>query len=169
MVFSPALQENEDPIPVPAPGLSSRSCCPPCRVQELTTTLRVISPKEECEIEDHLIGAWQAQGRAGVNTSTLVGLESNMTSEARCIEPIVVLTREQLATLSLEVRGYCLLSMMRVVTLMPNATIFSCLRSSDFVSGELQLIFPLNQEDFNTLVSGELSAEVCPVVVSDVV
>ncbi|KAF9644581.1 hypothetical protein BDM02DRAFT_3190470 [Thelephora ganbajun] len=169
MPVSSALEENESPIPVPALGPSSCSCCPPCHVQESTTTLRVITPEEEWEIEDRLIGAWQAQGRAGVNTSTLVGLESNETSDRSCSKPIVALTREQAVTLSPEARGYRLLSVMRAVTMMPNGTVFSCLCSSDFVGGELQLVFPIAQEDFDALMSGELSAEVLPVSVSEVV
>ncbi|KAF9642529.1 hypothetical protein BDM02DRAFT_3193067 [Thelephora ganbajun] len=169
VVSSEVPEENMTPIPVPAPGSSSRSCCPPRHVQESTTTLRVITQEEEREIKDRLVGAWQAQGQAGVNASTLVGSESNETSNQRCVEPIVGLTPAQVVTLSPEARGYRLLSMMRAVTMMPNTTVFSCLRSYDFIGGELQLVFPIAQEDFDALMSGELSAEVCPITISEVV
>ncbi|KAF9642754.1 hypothetical protein BDM02DRAFT_3192731 [Thelephora ganbajun] len=169
MQVSSVPEENASPIPVPAPGPSSRSCCPPCHVQESTTTLWVITMEEEHEIEDRLIGAWQAQGQAGVNASIPIGSGSSETSDRSCVEPIVALTWEQVATLSPEVRGYRLLSMMQAVMMMPNGTIFSRLQSSDHVGGELQLVFPLSQEDFNALMSGELSAEVGPVTISEVV
>ncbi|KAF9643430.1 hypothetical protein BDM02DRAFT_3191658 [Thelephora ganbajun] len=165
----PAPMENMDPIPVPAPSPSSRSCCAPRCVAESTTTLRMIMQEEECEIKDRLVGVWQAQGQAGANPSTPIGLESNESSIPRCTEPVIALSPEQLATLSLEARGYCLLSVMRVVTMMPNVTIFSCLCSYDLVGGELQLVFPIPQEDFDALLSGELSAEVLPVTISEVV
>ncbi|KAF9642637.1 hypothetical protein BDM02DRAFT_3192892 [Thelephora ganbajun] len=146
--ISSVPMENTSPIPILEP---------------------VITAEEEQEIEDRLVSTWQAQGRARENASILDGSESNETSAPRCATPVVELTRGQLVTLSPEVRGYRLLSVMRAVTLMPNGTVFSHLRSSDFVGGELQLVFPLNQEDFDALVSGELSAEVRPVTVLDVV
>ncbi|KAF9643110.1 hypothetical protein BDM02DRAFT_3192199 [Thelephora ganbajun] len=64
------------------------------------------------------------------------------------------LTLGQLGTLSPEVRGYQMLSVMRAVMMMPNATVFSHLRSSD-------------HEEFNSLLLGELEAEVHPVQVSE--
>ncbi|KAF9642103.1 hypothetical protein BDM02DRAFT_3193917 [Thelephora ganbajun] len=68
-----------------------------------------------------------------------------------------------------EARGYQMLSVMRAMMMMPNANIFSCLHSSDMVGGELQLVFPISQEDFDSLLSGELQAEVHPVLVPEVV
>ncbi|KAF9642541.1 hypothetical protein BDM02DRAFT_3193055 [Thelephora ganbajun] len=166
MVTSPAPLENVTPIPVLGP--SARSCCPR-RVVESTTTLCLISAEEEWAIEDRLVGAWQAQGQTGVNASIPVGSGSNETSDRSCVVPVVALTPEQVATQSLEARGYRLLSVMRAVMMMPNRTVFSRLCSSDMVGGELQLVFPLAQEDFDALLSGELSAEVRPIVVSEVV
>ncbi|KAF9642163.1 hypothetical protein BDM02DRAFT_3193780 [Thelephora ganbajun] len=157
VVVSSVPEENMTPIPVLAPGPSSCLCCPHC-VQESTTMLQVITQEEEHEIEDCL-----------VNTSIPVGSESNETSDRSCIKPVVELTLGQSATLSPEVRGYCLLSMMRVVMMMLNATVFSHLCSYDFVGGELQLVFPISQEDFDSLMSGEMSAEVHSVTIPEVV
>ncbi|KAF9643532.1 hypothetical protein BDM02DRAFT_3191498 [Thelephora ganbajun] len=139
-----ALVENAKPIPVLPP------CCAPCwTVVESSTTLRIITAEEEREIEDHLIGAWQAQGRAKDIPNILVGSESNETSIPRCDMPVMMLSQEQPQTLSLEARGYWMLSMMRAVMMMPNAMVHSHLRSSDHIGGELQLVFPILQEDFN--------------------
>ncbi|KAF9642441.1 hypothetical protein BDM02DRAFT_3133086 [Thelephora ganbajun] len=66
-------------------------------------------------------------------------------------------------------RGYRMLSMMRAVTMMPNSTVSARLLSSDSVGGELQLVFPIAQEEFDSLLSGELEAEVHLVVVHDMV
>ncbi|KAF9643178.1 hypothetical protein BDM02DRAFT_3192086 [Thelephora ganbajun] len=79
------------------------------------------------------------------------------------------LTREQLQTQSLGVRGYQMLSVMRVVTMMPNSMVSAHLLSSDHMGGELQLVFPISQEEFDSLLSGELEAEVRLVVTQDVV
>ncbi|KAF9643208.1 hypothetical protein BDM02DRAFT_3192043 [Thelephora ganbajun] len=165
-VESPPV-ENVNPVPIPAPGPSRRSCCGLPRVVQSTTTLQVITSEDE--IEDHIVGAWQAQGGSRDNASTLAGSESNGSSAETCAGPIVELTPGSLATLSPEARGYQLLSMMRAVSLMPNGTVLARLHSSDNVGGELQLVFPLNQEDFDALVSGEMTAEVHPVTVSEVV
>ncbi|KAF9642522.1 hypothetical protein BDM02DRAFT_3193085 [Thelephora ganbajun] len=154
MVAEPVPEENVDPIPVLAPV-------------ESTTTLRVITSEDE--IEDRIIGAWQAQGESWDNASTLAGLELNVSSAGTCAGPVVESTRGSLVTLSPEARGYWLLSVMRAVSLMPNGTVLARLHSSDSVGGELQLVFPLNQEDFDALVSGEMTAEVRPVVISEVV
>ncbi|KAF9643239.1 hypothetical protein BDM02DRAFT_3191973 [Thelephora ganbajun] len=70
--------------------------------------------------------------------------------------PVVTLTLEQLQTQSLGARGYWMLSVMRVVMMMPNVTVSACLLSSD-------------HEEFDSLLSGELEAEVRPIVVQDVV
>ncbi|KAF9642048.1 hypothetical protein BDM02DRAFT_3194019 [Thelephora ganbajun] len=71
-----------------------------------------------------------------------------------------MLNREQMETLSLGARGYRLLSVMRAVMMMPNSTVFARLRSSDNVGGELQLIFPISQEEFDSLLVGEIEAKV---------
>ncbi|KAF9642114.1 hypothetical protein BDM02DRAFT_3193894 [Thelephora ganbajun] len=154
MVVPPALEENVDPIPVPAPV-------------ESTTTLQVITSEDE--IEDRIVGAWQAQGGSRDNASTLTGLELNASFTGTCVEPVGESTWESLVTLSPEARGYRLLSVMRAVSLMPNGTVLARLHSSNLVGGELQLVFPLNQEDFDALVSGEMSTEVHPVTISEVV
>ncbi|KAF9642170.1 hypothetical protein BDM02DRAFT_3193761 [Thelephora ganbajun] len=83
--------------------------------------------------------------------------------------PVMMLTLEQLQTQNLGARGYWMLSVMRAVTLMPNVTVSARLLSSDHVGGELQLVFPISQEEFDSLLSGELEAEVHPVIVQDVV
>ncbi|KAF9652083.1 hypothetical protein BDM02DRAFT_3126684 [Thelephora ganbajun] len=173
-VESPPV-ENADPVPVPAPGPSRRSCCGLPRVAQSTTTLQVITSEDE--IEDRIVGAWQAQGRNRVRSSPRrdyhpyrKALGQRKYSRWLGVErPVVESTRGSLATLSPEARGYRLLSVMRVVSLMPNRTVLARLHSSDNVGGELQLVFPLNQEDFNALMSGEMTAEVRPVVISEVV
>ncbi|KAF9643735.1 hypothetical protein BDM02DRAFT_3191271 [Thelephora ganbajun] len=167
MVIQPAPEENVNPIPVPAPGPSHRSCCGPTCVVESTTTLQVITSEDE--IEDHIVGAWQAQGGSRDNANTLVGSESNGSSAGTCAGPVMELTQGSSVTLSPEARGYRLLSVMQAVSLMPNRTVLAHLHSSDLVGGELQLVFPLNQEDFDALVSGEMTAEIRPVVASEVV
>ncbi|KAF9642782.1 hypothetical protein BDM02DRAFT_3192701 [Thelephora ganbajun] len=167
MIVQPALEENVNPIPMPAPGLSHRSCCGPTRVVESTTTLQVITSEDK--IEDCIVGAWQAQGGSRDNASILAGSESNGNSAGTCAEPVMESTRGPLVTLSPEARGYRLLSVMRAVSLMPNGTVLAHLHSSNLVGGELQLVFPLNQEDFDALVSGEMTAEIHPVVVSELV
>ncbi|KAF9643204.1 hypothetical protein BDM02DRAFT_3192055 [Thelephora ganbajun] len=63
-------------------------------------------------------------------------------------------------TLSPGARGYRLLSVMRAVMMMPNSTVFTRLWSSDNIGGELQLIFPISQEEFDSLLAGEIEAEV---------
>ncbi|KAF9643551.1 hypothetical protein BDM02DRAFT_3132349 [Thelephora ganbajun] len=100
---------------------------------------------------------------------TLGGLESNETSDRSCGGHVVELTREQMGIWSLEARGYRMLSVMRAVTMMPNSTVSARLLSSDFVGGELQLVFPISQEEFDSLASGEMEAEVRPVVSTEVV
>ncbi|KAF9643209.1 hypothetical protein BDM02DRAFT_3132580, partial [Thelephora ganbajun] len=146
--------ENAIPLPVPPPSQG------PCHtVVESSTMLRVISLEEEREIEDHIVGAWQCQG----------AIESNETSNPSCAVPIVALTPGQLQTQSLGARGYWMLSVMRVVMLMPNSTVSARLLSSDHVSGKLRLVSLLSQEEFDSLLSGELEAEVHPVTVQDVV
>ncbi|KAF9642974.1 hypothetical protein BDM02DRAFT_3132729 [Thelephora ganbajun] len=97
------------------------------------------------------------------------GSESNKTSSPSCATPVVELTQEQMQTQSLGARGYRMLSVMRAVTMMPNSTVSARLLSSDHVGGELQLVFPISQEEFDSLLSGELSAEVRPVMIQDVV
>ncbi|KAF9643643.1 hypothetical protein BDM02DRAFT_3191359 [Thelephora ganbajun] len=157
--------ENDTPIPVPPP------CCAPRRtVMELSTTLQVITEEEEQALEDRIIGARQDQGHpVEVGLNIPVGLESNENSVPRCDVPVVTLSREQMETLSPGARGYWLLSMMRAVMMMPNSTVFARLRSSDNVGGELQLIFPISQEEFDSLLSGEISAEVRAVWETEVV
>ncbi|KAF9642674.1 hypothetical protein BDM02DRAFT_3234265 [Thelephora ganbajun] len=167
MSVQPAPEENAEPIPVPAPGLSCRSCCGPTRVVQSTTTLQVITSEDE--IEDRIVGAWQVQGGSRDSANTLAGSELNGSSVGTHVGPAVELTQGPLVTLSPEARGYRLLSVMRAVSLMPNGTILARLHSSNLVGGELQLVFPLNQEDFDALVSGEMSAEIRPVVISEVV
>ncbi|KAF9643084.1 hypothetical protein BDM02DRAFT_3132665 [Thelephora ganbajun] len=125
--------ENIVPIPVLPPSSGPRHT-----VVESSTTLQLVSVEEEWEIEDRLVRAWQRQG-------AIV-----------CVVPIETLTLEQLQTQSLGARGYQMLSVMRVVTLMPNMTVSACLLSSD-------------HEEFDSLLSGELEAEVHPIVVQDVV
>ncbi|KAF9642443.1 hypothetical protein BDM02DRAFT_3193239 [Thelephora ganbajun] len=83
--------------------------------------------------------------------------------------PSMTLAQEQLQTQSLGARGYQMLSVMRAVTMMPNSTVSAHLLSSDHVGGKLQLVFPISQEEFDSLLSGELEAEVCLVKVQDVV
>ncbi|KAF9642951.1 hypothetical protein BDM02DRAFT_3192423 [Thelephora ganbajun] len=83
--------------------------------------------------------------------------------------PVVTTTQEQPQILSLEARGYWMLSVMRAVMMMPNSTVSTRLLSSDHVGGELQLIFPVSQEDFNNLLSGELEVGVRPIEVPEVV
>ncbi|KAF9641981.1 hypothetical protein BDM02DRAFT_3194143 [Thelephora ganbajun] len=165
-VESPPV-ENVNPVPIPAPGPSRRSCCGLSRIAQSTTTLQVITSEDE--IEDRIVGAWQAKGGSRDNTNTLVGLESNRSSAETCAGPVVEPIPGSLVTLSPEARGYRLLSVMRAVSLMPNGTVLARLHSSDNIGGELQLVFPLNQEDFNALVSGEMTAEIRPVMVSEVV
>ncbi|KAF9642859.1 hypothetical protein BDM02DRAFT_3192581 [Thelephora ganbajun] len=150
MIVQPTPEENAEPIPVPAPGPSRRSCCGPTRVVESTTTLQVITSEDE--IEDRIVGAWQAQGGSRDSANTLAGSESNGSFVRTCAVPVVESTRGSLATLSPEARGYRLLSVMRAVSLMPNGTVLARLHSSNSVGGELQLVFPLNQEDFDALV-----------------
>ncbi|KAF9642964.1 hypothetical protein BDM02DRAFT_3132739 [Thelephora ganbajun] len=81
----------------------------------------------------------------------------------------MALTQELLLTWNLGARGYWMLSVMRAVMMMPNSTVSARLLSSDHVGGELQLVFPISQEEFDSLLSGELEAEVHPIVVQDVV
>ncbi|KAF9643598.1 hypothetical protein BDM02DRAFT_3191418 [Thelephora ganbajun] len=81
----------------------------------------------------------------------------------------MTLSRELLQTLNLGVRGYQMLSVMRAVTMMPNSTVSTCLLSSDRVGGELQLVFLISQEEFDSLLSGELKAEVRPIETQEVV
>ncbi|KAF9649233.1 hypothetical protein BDM02DRAFT_3186403 [Thelephora ganbajun] len=52
---------------------------------------------------------------------------------------------------------------------MPNATVSTHLRSSDNMGGELQLVFPISQEDFDSLLSGELKAVVHLITIPEVV
>ncbi|KAF9642263.1 hypothetical protein BDM02DRAFT_3193586 [Thelephora ganbajun] len=142
-----ASVENAEPIPVPPP------CCAPRRtsVVELSTVLCIITPAEEREIEDRLVGAWQAQGRAAeVVPSIPAGSESNESFVPRCDMPVVMLSRELQETQNLGARGYRMLLVMRAVTMMPNSTVSACLLSSD-------------HEEFDSLLSGELEAEVHPV------
>ncbi|KAF9643315.1 hypothetical protein BDM02DRAFT_3191857 [Thelephora ganbajun] len=156
--------ENEVLVPVLPPGPA------PCRtVVELTTTLRPISEDEARAIEDRIVGAWQRQGADNTIPITLDGSELNKRSGPSCGGRVVELTQEQMGIRSPEARGYRMLSVMRAVTMMPNSTVSTCLLSSDFVGGELQLVFPISQEEFDSLASGEMEAEVHPVVISDVV
>ncbi|KAF9642331.1 hypothetical protein BDM02DRAFT_3193447 [Thelephora ganbajun] len=162
--------ENEVPIPVPTP-VPTPSPRPRRSVVESSTTLHVVTEEEVQEIEDRLVGAWQRQGRGADNAipTTLVGSESNKTSSPSCAMPVMQLTWEQMQTQSLGARGYRMLSMMRAVTMIPNSTVSARLLSSDHVGGELQLVFPISQEEFNSLLSGELEAEVHPVMMQEVV
>ncbi|KAF9648383.1 hypothetical protein BDM02DRAFT_3187144 [Thelephora ganbajun] len=143
--------ENVAPIPVRPPA--------PCRVVESSTTLRVIGEEEAREIEDHIVGAWQRQGADNDTPTIRVGLESSKSSAPSCVVPTVGLIQGQSLILSLEVRGYRMLSVMRAMTMMLNATVSACLLSSDNVGGELQLVFLISQEEFDSLLSGELEAE----------
>ncbi|KAF9642189.1 hypothetical protein BDM02DRAFT_3193724 [Thelephora ganbajun] len=166
MAVSSAPEENMTPIPVPALGPSSRLCCAG-RVVESTTTLHLISVEEEQEIEDHLVGAWQAQGETGMRRSR----------PSRDFHPYHKALGSRKYSRWLGVKRDLRQKLRRTcrsvdsgagVTMMPNGTVFSCLRSSDMVGGELQLVFPLAQEDFDALLTGELSVEVRLVVVSEV-
>ncbi|KAF9642124.1 hypothetical protein BDM02DRAFT_3193859 [Thelephora ganbajun] len=160
--------ENEEPIPVPAPVPAPH---PRRTMVESSTTLHTVTEEEAWEIEDCLVGAWQCQGQ-GVDNAipiTLVGLESNGISNPSCVMPAVELTQEQMQTQSLGARGYRMLSVMRVVMMMPNSTVSARLLSSDHMGGELQLVFPISQEEFDSLLSGELEAEVHPVMIQDMV
>ncbi|KAF9644395.1 hypothetical protein BDM02DRAFT_3190635 [Thelephora ganbajun] len=161
--------ENETPVPVPALVPVVPAPTPHRTVVESTSTLRLISEDEARAIEDRLVGAWQQQGADNAIPITLDGLESNETSGRSCGGRVMELTQEQMGIRSPEVRGYRMLSMMRAVTMMPNSTVSACLLSSDFVGGELQLVFPISQEEFDSLVLGEMEAEVCPVVLTEVV
>ncbi|KAF9643231.1 hypothetical protein BDM02DRAFT_3191996 [Thelephora ganbajun] len=156
--------ENAVPVPILPPGLVPRRT-----VVESTTTLRPIDEEEARAIEDRLVGAWQRQGVDNVTPIILVGSGSNETSSPSCDKPVVASSREQTGIPSPEARGYRMLSVMRAVTMMPNTTVSTCLLSSDFVGGELQLVFPISQEEFDLLALGEMEAEVRPVVVSEVV
>ncbi|KAF9642807.1 hypothetical protein BDM02DRAFT_3192647 [Thelephora ganbajun] len=146
--------ENEVPIPVVPPSPA------PCRtVVESSMTLQVIHEDEAREIEDRIVGAWQRQGADNVTPTTLIGSESSKNFGPSCVEPAMASTPEWLPTQSLEARGYQMLSVMRAVTLMLNATVSARLLSSDHVGRELQLIFLVSQEEFDSLLSGELEAE----------
>ncbi|KAF9643324.1 hypothetical protein BDM02DRAFT_3191825 [Thelephora ganbajun] len=158
------LVENVVPIPVLPPSSS-----PHHTVVESSTMLEAVSEVEDQETEDRIIRAWQRPGADNVIPITLIGSESNKISGPSCAAPIVALTQESLLTQNLGARGYRMLSVMRAVTMMPNSTVSACLLSSDHVGGELQLVFPISQEEFDSLLSGELEAEVCPIMVQDVV
>ncbi|KAF9642830.1 hypothetical protein BDM02DRAFT_3132834 [Thelephora ganbajun] len=161
--------ENETPVPVPPP-VPVVPAPTPCRmVVESTSTLRPISEEEARAIEDRLVGAWQQQGADSAIPITLDGLESNETSGQSCGGRVVEVTWEQMGIWSPEARGYWMLSVMRAVMMMPNSTVSARLLSSDFVGGELQLVFPISQEEFDSLASGEIEAEVRPVVSTEVV
>ncbi|KAF9642444.1 hypothetical protein BDM02DRAFT_3193233 [Thelephora ganbajun] len=161
--------ENKTPVPVPAPVPVVPAPTPRRTVVESTSTLRPISEEEARAIEDRLVGAWQQQGADNAIPITLDGLELNETSGQSCGRRVVELTREQMGIRSPEVRGYWMLSVMRAVTMMPNSTVSARLLSSDFMGGELQLVFPISQEEFDSLTSGEMEAEVHPIVSTEVV
>ncbi|KAF9643314.1 hypothetical protein BDM02DRAFT_3132514 [Thelephora ganbajun] len=158
--------ENVIPIPVPPPFQG-----PCCTVVESSTTLRAISEKEALEIEDRIVGAWQQQQRGTGNVIPTIpdGSGSSEISVPSYAAPVMELTWDQQQTQNLEVRGYRMLSVMRAVTMMPNSTVSACLLSSDHIGGELQLVFLISQEEFDSLLSGEVEAEVRPVMVQDVV
>ncbi|KAF9645719.1 hypothetical protein BDM02DRAFT_3130869 [Thelephora ganbajun] len=150
------VESIETPVVVPAENLIPLPVRPPlpnphCTVVESSTTLQVVS--EEEETEDHIIQAWQCWGEDNVTPTTLAGLELNRSSDPSCAVPTMEVTWESLQTQSLGARGY----------------LSTRLLSSDHVGGELQLVFPISQEEFDSLLSGELEAEVHPVVVQDVV
>ncbi|KAF9642378.1 hypothetical protein BDM02DRAFT_3193384 [Thelephora ganbajun] len=161
--------ENEIPVLIPAPVPVVPAPTPHRTVVESTSTLHPISEDEARAIEDHLMGAWQQQGADNAIPITLDGLELSETSDRSYGGRVVELTREQMGIWSPEARGYRMLSMMRAVTMMPNSTVSARLLSSDFVGGELQLVFPISQEEFDSLVSGEMEAEVRPIVSTEVV
>ncbi|KAF9642511.1 hypothetical protein BDM02DRAFT_3193099 [Thelephora ganbajun] len=163
---TPPLQHHPPQLPPPrrCTQMTTASSITPASI---SSSIQLCTPTLLTQAA--LAGGPDTQGQVGVNANTLIGLESSKTSAARCAEPIVALTQEQLETLSPEARGYHLLSVMWAVTMMPNATVYSHLQSSDFVSGELQLVFPIGQEDFDALMSGELSAEVQPITILEVV
>ncbi|KAF9642028.1 hypothetical protein BDM02DRAFT_3194053 [Thelephora ganbajun] len=152
--------ENEVPVPVPAPVPILPAPTPRRTVVESTSTLRPISEDEARAIEDCLDNAIP---------TIQDGLESNEISDRSCGGRVVELTREQMGIRSPEARGYRMLSMIRAVTMMPNSTVSACLLSSDFMGGELQLVFPTSQEEFDSLALGEMEAEVRPIVTTDVV
>ncbi|KAF9641916.1 hypothetical protein BDM02DRAFT_3194267 [Thelephora ganbajun] len=168
MVIPP---ENEVPVPVPAPAPAIPLPAPTPRrmVVESTSTLHPISEDEARAIEDHLVGAWQQQGADNTIPIILGGSESNETSGPSCGGCVVELTQEQMGIQSPEARGYQMLSVMRAVTMMPNSTVSARLLSSDFVGGELQLVFPISQEEFDSLALGEMEAEVRPIITAEVV
>ncbi|KAF9646785.1 hypothetical protein BDM02DRAFT_3130147 [Thelephora ganbajun] len=164
--------ENEVPVPVPAPAPVAPVIPAPTphrTVVESTSTLRPISKDEARAIEDRLVGAWQQQGADNAIPIILDGSESNETSGQSCGRRVVELTREQMGIRSPEARGYRMLSVMQAVTMMPNSTVSARLLSSDFVGGELQLVFPISQEEFDSLALGEMEAEVRSVVATEVV
>ncbi|KAF9642544.1 hypothetical protein BDM02DRAFT_3193048 [Thelephora ganbajun] len=161
--------ENEVPVPVPAPVIAIPAPTPRRTVVESTSTLRPISEDEARAIEDRLVGAWQQQGVDNAIPITLDGSELNETSDRSCGGCVVELTQDQMGIRSPEARGYRMLSVMRAVTMMPNSTVSARLLSSDFVGGELQLVFPISQEEFDSLASGEMEAEVQLIVTTEVV
>ncbi|KAF9642107.1 hypothetical protein BDM02DRAFT_3193910 [Thelephora ganbajun] len=161
--------ENEIPVPIPAPVPIIPAPTPRRTVVESTSTLHPISEEEARAIEDRLVGAWQRQGADNAIPTIQDGLELNKTFSRSCSGRVVELTREQMGIWSPEARGYQMLSVMRAVTMMPNSTVSARLLSSDFVGGELQLVFPILQEEFDSLVSGKMEVEVRPVVTAEVV
>ncbi|KAF9642164.1 hypothetical protein BDM02DRAFT_3193776 [Thelephora ganbajun] len=134
-------KENSTPIPIPLwqvpPGLLGPGVPAPSPiVQEMVTELIPISEEREREIEDTLVGAWQAQGWQSLGMTQGTG---------------------QVA--SLEVRAYHLLSVMRVVTLMPNSNVHARLVSCG-LAGEMQIVFLLDTVDFDALSSEQIDYDV---------
>ncbi|KAF9642117.1 hypothetical protein BDM02DRAFT_3133314 [Thelephora ganbajun] len=170
--------ENETPVPVPAPVLVVPAPTPRRTVVESTSTLCPISEEEARAIEDRLVGAWQQQGAIGLhraprdyhpyqkalgqrhpNYSRWLGVERDLRSKLRRARRGV----DSGADGDSESRSKGLSDVER------DAGMSAHLLSSDFVGGELQLVFPISQEEFDSLVSGEMEAEVRPIVSTKVV
>ncbi|KAF9642921.1 hypothetical protein BDM02DRAFT_3192465 [Thelephora ganbajun] len=163
-LYATPPEENSQPIPVPAwrvpPGLLGPGvpAIPPV-VQESVTQLIPITEAEEREIEDTLVGAWQEQGHAHDNvpqaSSTDPMSELSQSFGALSVGPSMGTIPATGQVASPEARAYRLLSMMRVVTLMPNSNVHARLVARG-MTGEMQIVFPLNTEDFDALCSEQL-------------
>ncbi|KAF9643356.1 hypothetical protein BDM02DRAFT_3191794 [Thelephora ganbajun] len=154
-------EENSQPIPVllwhiPPGLLGPRVPSLVPVVQESVSQLIPITEAEEREIEDTLVGAWQAQGRAHDNaphdSSTDLMSVLNQSFAALSIGQSSGATQVIGQVASPEARAYRLLSVMRVVTLMPNSNVHTHLVARG-MGGEMQIIFPLGTDDFDALCS----------------
>ncbi|KAF9643757.1 hypothetical protein BDM02DRAFT_3132217 [Thelephora ganbajun] len=131
--------------------------------------------KEEHEIEDHLVRAWQAQGQAGVRRfhpshdhhpyrkaigqhkySRWLGVERDLQLKMRRARR----GNDSGAGSDSESRSEGLSALERDE---------GCDDDAQRDGGELQLVFPIAQEDFDALLSGELLAEVRPITILEVV